>query len=163
MPIPTQTDTPDFLEILRVLAAHDVRFIVVGGMSAVMQGAPYLTYDLDAVHDRSDENIQRLIPALANLRAVYRHKPEVGPQARALAGQGHQLLATRCGPLDLLGEITGGRAYGDLLPRACPVEVEPGLTIQALGIEALIEEKESLGRDKDRLLLPWLRRMRVRR
>jgi hypothetical protein len=45
----------DFLAILRSLAQHEVEFIVVGGISAVLQGAPIATFDLDVVHSRSSE------------------------------------------------------------------------------------------------------------
>jgi len=40
----------DFAAVLRVLAAHRVDFIVVGGVSAVLQGAPVNTFDLDVLH-----------------------------------------------------------------------------------------------------------------
>jgi len=41
---------PDFFAILEALAAHKVDFIVVGGVAAVLQGAPIATFDLDVVH-----------------------------------------------------------------------------------------------------------------
>ncbi len=48
--------------ILRALTDGDVRFIVVGGIAAVAQGAPVVTFDVDVVHDRSPENVRRLLP-----------------------------------------------------------------------------------------------------
>ncbi|MGH9447686.1 MAG: hypothetical protein ACRD3O_18445 [Terriglobia bacterium] len=48
----------DFLAILRVLAEDCVDFIVVGGISAVLQGAPIATFDLDVVHSRTEGNVQ---------------------------------------------------------------------------------------------------------
>ena len=41
---------PDSLAILKILAIHRVDFIVVGGISGVLQGAPIATFDLDIVH-----------------------------------------------------------------------------------------------------------------
>jgi hypothetical protein len=38
---------PDFLEILKVLSRHKVDFIIVGGVCAVLHGAPVSTFDLD--------------------------------------------------------------------------------------------------------------------
>jgi hypothetical protein len=38
------------------LVAHDVEFIVVGGVAAVLQGAPVVTFDLDILHRRTPEN-----------------------------------------------------------------------------------------------------------
>jgi hypothetical protein len=61
--------TIDFLEVLRVLVAHEIKFIVVGGVSAVLQGAPIATFDLDLVHSRDSENIQRLLRAGAITRS----------------------------------------------------------------------------------------------
>lgn len=57
----------------RYTIAHDVRFVIVGGMAAVLQRAPILTEDLDLVHDRSPENVNRLLAALQDLDAVYRN------------------------------------------------------------------------------------------
>jgi len=32
---------------LRVLSAHDVRFVIIGGIAGVLLGSPSLTFDLD--------------------------------------------------------------------------------------------------------------------
>jgi hypothetical protein len=32
---------------LRVLLAHDVRFVIIGGIAGVLLGSPSLTFDLD--------------------------------------------------------------------------------------------------------------------
>lgn len=67
MPAPTK-----IAELLGVLARHQVDFIVVGGVAAVIQGAPVNTFDLDVVHARTPDNIERLLGALRELDAVYR-------------------------------------------------------------------------------------------
>jgi hypothetical protein len=46
----------DFLEILKILSKHNVDFIVVGGVCAVIHGAPVATFDLDMVHSRSQDS-----------------------------------------------------------------------------------------------------------
>ncbi len=38
--------SPKFLDILGVLSRHDVEFIVVGGVAAVLEGAPVSTFDV---------------------------------------------------------------------------------------------------------------------
>ena len=48
---------PRLLETLKVLARHDVDFILVGGMAAILEGAPISTFDLDIVFRRTDENM----------------------------------------------------------------------------------------------------------
>src|SRR5262245_23364182 len=106
-------------EILRTLARHDARFIVVGGMSAVLQGAPVNTLDLDVVHDRSPENVERILGALAEMDAYYRAdlaNRRLRPTASHLIGPGHQLLVTKYGVLDVLGTVEETTVYEDLLP-----------------------------------------------
>ena len=67
-----ENQVPDFLEILKVLTKHKVDFIVVGGVYAVLHGAPVTTFDLDIVHSRSSQNLSRLMSALNELDAFYR-------------------------------------------------------------------------------------------
>ena len=101
---------PNFLEILRVLTHYQVDFIVVGGVCAVLQGAPITTFDLDIVHSRKPENLDRLITALEALEAYYRvrHDLKLKPTLSHLSSPGHQLLMTRYGPLDVLGPSVKG-------------------------------------------------------
>jgi hypothetical protein len=47
-------------EIVRVLVDHRVRFLIVGGMAAVLQGAPIQTFDIDVVYALDAENLDRL-------------------------------------------------------------------------------------------------------
>jgi hypothetical protein len=61
-----------FRAALEVLARHHVDFIVVGGVAAVLNGAPVSTFDLDIVHARTDANLDRLMHALGELEAHYR-------------------------------------------------------------------------------------------
>jgi len=68
----TKKPKPNFLEILKVLKEYQVEFIVVGGVCAVLHGAPISTFDLDLVHSRAPNNIDRLMVALKTLNAHYR-------------------------------------------------------------------------------------------
>ena len=92
---------------LRVLHRHHVDFIVVGGVCAVLHGAPVDTFDLDIVHSRDTANLDRLLGALDELGAHYRRR-DLKPGRSHLQSPGHQLLDTRFGPLDVLGEIGSG-------------------------------------------------------
>src|SRR5882724_5489467 len=105
-----------FAETLRVLARHNVEFIVVGMTAGILQGVPLTTLDVDVVHRRTPENVARLVAALAELRAVYRSDPRnLTPSESHLLGPGHQLLSTVNGDLDCLGAIDGAKTYVDLL------------------------------------------------
>jgi len=155
----TKKPKPDFLAILKVLAAHKVEFIVVGGVSAVLQGAPIATFDLDVVHSREPANIERLIEALQELGAYYRGQGtrRIEPSLSHLASPGHQLLLTIHGPLDLLGTIGKGRGYEALIAAAEDIVVGP-VRVRVLGLPALIESKEEAAREKDNAVLSILRR-----
>jgi predicted nucleotidyltransferase len=154
----TKTKT-DFLEVLRVLIKHEVDFIVVGGVSAVLQGAPVNTFDLDLVHSRDSENIVRLLRALDSLDAIYRAQPDrrIKTSAAHLSSLGHQLLLTRFGPLDLLGTIGSGRGYEELLAHAVEMKLDDNLRIRVLDLETLIQTKEEIAGEKDNAVLPILR------
>lgn len=150
---------PRFREALVVLGRHHVRFVVVGGVAAVLGGAPVSTFDLDIVHARDADNIDALLAALHELDARYRDPAGrlLRPDARGLAGPGHHLLMTSAGPVDVLGTIVGDQTFESLLPRSEPIELA-GAELHILGLPALIESKAALGRDKDRATLAVLRR-----
>jgi len=154
---------PEKGRFLRTLCAlHDdgVDFIVVGGMAAVLDGAPINTFDVDVVHSRNEKNIDCLLKVLEALDAVYRIQPErrIRPNASHLASAGGQNLITRYGPLDLLGTIGRNLGYEDLLPHSVEMEVGEGVLVKVLDLETLIIIKEELGGEKDRAVLPVLRR-----
>jgi len=48
---------------------HEVRYLVIGGIAAVLHGVPRATFDLDILIDATQENAQRLLDSLleANL------------------------------------------------------------------------------------------------
>jgi hypothetical protein len=135
-----------------------VKFIVVGGVAALLEGAPLNTFDLDVVHATDMENVRRALAALAELDARYRHRPELRPSESHLTTTGHQLLATKHGALDFLGAIGASRRYEDLLPEPLEMDIA-GATVRVLGLEALIRVKEETGEEKDRAVLPLLRRV----
>ncbi len=153
------TSKPDPLAILRILAEHEVDFIVVGGVSAVLQGAPIATFDLDIVHSREPANVKRLMDALRELGAYYRGQGtrRIEPTSSLLASPGHQLLLTIHGPLDLLGTIGKARGYEALIAKSETMAAGP-IRVRVLGLATLIETKEEAGRDKDKAVLSILRR-----
>jgi hypothetical protein len=156
MPIPTF----DFQLVLQTLAEYQVDFIVIGGVCAVLHGAPITTFDLDLVHSREPDNLERLLEALQELDAISREQPErrLRPGLSHLASPEHQLLLTSAGPVDLLGTINDGRGYAELLPHTVALQVRTDLQVRLLDLSTLIALKEAAGRDKDKAVLPVLRR-----
>jgi hypothetical protein len=158
-----QPVAPQFRNLLQVLTDHRVEFVVIGGVSAVLQAAPINTLDLDVVHSRAPENLERLLAALQGLDTYYRGQGSrrIKPTLSHLASPGHQLLVTRLGPLDVLGTVGpvgAERGYDDLLPHTLEVDLGAGLRVRLLDLATLIELKEQAGRDKDKAVLPILRR-----
>src|SRR4026207_1725579 len=119
---------PDFLPILRTLSEHRVDFILVGGVAAVVQGAPIMTFDVDVLYSTEADNLVRLLAAVDALDGFYRLQPErrLEPQISHLAAAGHQLLMTRFGPLDLLGHVGSARTYQGMLPHTAQINVGEG-------------------------------------
>ena len=138
------------------LAEAGIEFIIVGGTAAVLQGAPIVTEDLDIVHRRTPENVDRLLPWLLAHGAYHRFdlaNRRLPPARDPLLGTGHMNLATDLGKLDLLCELGPGEGYDELLADTVPL---PTSGIRVLGLERLIQVKARLGRPKDRAVLPLL-------
>ncbi len=157
----------DFSAILEVLARHEVEFIVVGGVCAVLLGAPVATFDLDIVHSRTEQNLDRFSKALEELDAHYRdHLPRhIRPARVALAQSGDHLLATRFGPLDVLGSDVLGSIgedddYPTLVSKSERVQIGRDVSIRILNLDTLIEVKQKTGRPKDNYMLEILRAMK---
>jgi predicted nucleotidyltransferase len=148
--------TPSFREILDVLNQHQVEFIVVGGVAAVIHGAPTTTFDLDALVRVNQDNAERLAAALSQLEARFReHQKTIHPTTRDILAGGHLLLLTRAGPLDILGYIGDRQRYEDLLERSSEIGLSVG-SLRVLDLEALIAEKRRMGRSKDNAAIELL-------
>jgi hypothetical protein len=141
----------DFAGLLRVLAEAGVDFILVGGVAATVHGSARLTLDVDVVYSRTPTNLARLVRALAPhapyLRGAPRGLPFTWDQATLSRGLNFTLTTT-LGPLDLLGELTGGGGFDDLLPHSMPVTLF-GVDVRCLNLEWLIRVKRAAGRPKD--------------
>jgi len=144
---------------LRALSERDIQFIVVGGLAAVLNGAPVQTYDIDLVYSREQTNVDRLLLFLPEIDAIFRMQPErrLRPTASHLAGGGHLNLVTSYGPVDLLATVGANLSFSDLLPLSDKMDIGEGLRIQVLNLETVISIKEQLASDKDLAVLPILR------
>jgi hypothetical protein len=104
-----------YLDLLRVLARHEVEYMVIGGVAAVLAGAPVTTLDLDILYSREPGNLDRLLAALSELDARYRDPAgrDIRPTRQRLDTLRINLLLTKLGPLDVLPEIGAGWTYED--------------------------------------------------
>jgi hypothetical protein len=156
---------PDFRpeRMLQVLEAHGVRFVLIGGFAAVIHGSPYVTTDIDVVPERSLDNLARLSEALRamNARVWTTSEPAGIPfdnDAASIADVRIWNLMTDLGRLDVTFEPAGTAGYEDLARGAIRLEIL-GAHVDVATLEDIVRSKEAADRDKDRLVLPVLRRL----
>jgi hypothetical protein len=149
--------------MLEVLQRHGVRFVLIGGFAAVIHGSPYVTFDIDVVPERGARNFERLSAALDELHARVwtSSEPEgipFGHDEDSLARVAVWNLVTDFGRLDLTLEPSGTRGYDDLARDAVHLAIL-GTEVDVASLADVIRSKEAADRDKDRLVLPVLRRI----
>jgi hypothetical protein len=153
----------DPTELIRVLDAHSVRYVLIGGMAATLHGAEYVTGDLDITPDTAFDNLERLSGALHDLKARIRIESEPGGlqfahDARSLSHGQVWNLITRAGDLDISFVPSGTRGYADLRRDAVTIAIH-GIDVIVASLADVVRSKEAAGRDKDRAALPMLRRL----
>lgn len=147
----------DLSALLEGLLSSGVKFVLVGGLAAVVQGAPITTMDVDIVHNRSSENIAKLLAFLKSIDAYHRRPDDkvIEPKENDLSGMGHALLTTRLGPLNVLAVVEDGKTYEDLLEHAIEIEFR-SYKIRILDLRALVELKKNSRDARDKQRLPVL-------
>lgn len=151
MPDPAALD-PE--RIVRVLAAHEVRYVLIGALAARLQGFPRLTADADITPDRSPDNLGKLAAALRELGAhVYTEGvPEGLPfdcSAETLARGELWSLVTSAGRLDVAFRPAGTEGYEDLVRAALRFQVF-GVELLAASLADIVRSKQAADRPQDR-------------
>ena len=59
-------------QILACLERHGVRYVVIGGVAAIMHGSPQVTFDADICPARDAPNLEALALALREMKARIR-------------------------------------------------------------------------------------------
>lgn len=152
----------DFRAALTVLQGSRIEFIVIGGLAATLHGSARVTFDIDVLYRRSDENMTRLARALAPIAPYLRGAPEGLPfrlDVSTIKAGLNFTLATTIGPIDLLGEVAGVGRYEDALPHTLSVTIFGG-EVLVLDLDALIKSKRAAGRVKDLEVLAELELLR---
>ena len=55
---------PSLRGVFASFESHDVRYLVIGGIAAILHGVPRMTFDLDILIAPTSENARRLLDAL---------------------------------------------------------------------------------------------------
>ena len=149
-------------QVIGLLGRYEVKYVVVGGLAAVSQGAPLITQDIDICYERSAENLERLASALREVNATLRGaKPGLPFRLDAASlGRGDTFtFATDLGWIDIIGTPAGTQGYRDLAATADSLLLF-GHHVQIAGVLDLIRMKRAAGRPKDLLALEELGALR---
>jgi hypothetical protein len=154
-------------DIFATLDRHGVRYVLVGGLAAILHGASHLTTDVDVVPEESKANLERLSAALHELDARIRvaDEPDGVPfdhSAESLARVRMWNLQTPKGDLDIAFEPSGTHGYDDLARDVVVMRVR-GIDVPVASLADVIRSKEAAGRARDRAVLPALRALLARR
>jgi len=123
----------------------------VGGVAATVHGSSRLTQDIDICYSRTDANLDRIVRALRPIEPYLRGAPRGLPfewSAKTLRAGLNFTLTTTAGDIDLLGEVTGGGGYDDLLGHTIDVSLYRA-PVKCLDLEWLIATKRAAGRPRD--------------
>lgn len=149
--------------IIACLHRHDVRYVLIGGLAAILHGSPQVTFDADICPARDQENLEKLAEALREMNARVR-APDV-PDGLPFACDVAFLssveilnLVTAHGELDLSFQPSGTAGYADLVQKAQAIGIG-GHVAQVAALEDVIRSKEAAGRPKDHAALPLLRQL----
>jgi hypothetical protein len=148
-------------EILATLAEHRVRFVLIGGLAAIMHGSPTITSDVDICPERTPDNLERVGAALRDM--VARIRTATDPDGFDFASDAQFLgrmkmvnLVTKFGNLDLTFEPAGFTTYDDLDAGAIEMPIA-GASVRVAALSDVIHSKELANRPKDHATLPVLR------
>jgi hypothetical protein len=139
------------LQLLQLLTAKGVDFVLIGGYAAVLHGSPRVTQDLDVCYATEPANLQILGSVLVDLRArLHGVEDEVPfvPDERALAAVELLTVDTDLGKLDLMAHPAGAPSYARLRAGAAIYDVG-GFVVRVASIPDLIAMKSAAGRPKD--------------
>jgi predicted nucleotidyltransferase len=144
-------DTP-YERLLVSLARADVNFLIVGGVAVALNGFVRTTEDVDILIERSEENVERLLGALASFGQGHARELSFADFDEA---EGAVRVVEEF-PLDIF-TIMRGHTYRDLLNQSLQTDIQ-GAKIGFLNAEGLIQLKQSSEREKDQIDVAALRR-----
>lgn len=144
------TFSPDILEFIRVLARHDVHYVIVGGEAVVFYGHVRFTGDVDFFYDAGAENAGRLFDALQEFWSG--HTPGLaGPEGLRRAGTILQygLPPNRIDLLNTIDAVPFDTAWTHRLTVRLGTD-DDAVDLHYIGLDDLIENKKAANRNKDR-------------
>ena len=139
---------------LRLLAEHEVEYLIVGGVGGRLQGAATTTQDIDIMPEPSPENLRRLAAALSDLETKkkdsgstsFEPHNEIDPLEFRTADISS--FDTRYGEIDVLMVLPGVGTFDTVRPHARQYEWR-GIIITTASLDDIITSKKTADRAKD--------------
>jgi hypothetical protein len=140
----------DAERILAVLAAHDVDYVIVGGLAVQAHGHVRTTIDIDVYPRPEPENLRRLAAALNELKArpLNPGSVEIEIDATMLPRATLWQFDTLHGAIDVLHDAPGAPPYDELRERALEIDLGE-IRLAVAGRDDLIRMKLASARPVD--------------
>jgi hypothetical protein len=130
---------------LKELVKLKVEFMIVGLSAAALQGAPVVTQDIDLwFKDLSDPRIKK---ALKKVGGAY--VAPIGLNPPMFAGKSVELF-------DIVTTMHGLESFANEIKNTLELKIGQ-FSVKVLKLARIIRSKETLGRAKDKLVLPVLK------
>ncbi len=135
---------PDLFELLELLLAHNVEFLVVGSTALAIHARPRYTEDIDLWIQRSSENSFRLASALRDFGF------QITDEAlRPFWSEDRQMITLGAKPqavdlLNFLGEDSFESAWENRIEA-----IIGGVNVPVIGLREFVRAKRTAGRPKD--------------
>jgi len=146
-------------QLLKVLLEAQIDFVLIGGYAGVVHGSTQLTRDLDICANLADDDLDKLRACLKDYNPKHRMNPSLKPSFLDEPKNADNLnavyLETDLGILDIIKSVTAVGDYNIIKQQAVEIKIF-GYPCKVLSLDHLIKSKESLARDKDKLLLKEL-------
>jgi hypothetical protein len=147
----TEPETPlDAERILRVLADHEVEYVLIGGLAVQTHGHVRTTNDADLIPAPEPANLERLAAALRSLDARVLNESEEDTEidAKMLPRATIWQFVSRDGGIDVMHEVPGGRPFEELSKSAMHVHLGD-IDVPVVALDDLIRMKLARGRPVD--------------
>lgn len=133
----------DFNDFIELLNKHEARYLIVGGYAVAIHGYPRYTGDMDIWIEKTDENALKLVSVVKEFGFASLNLTKDDFLRKDFITQiGYPPL--RIDVLNDLANVSFEEAWNNK-----KVIEDNGLTINFIGLKALIDAKETAGRDKD--------------
>jgi len=156
--------------LIAMLVECQVDFIVIGGYAVAVHGFPRATKDIDICPKASEDNLERLSAALAELEATpigldeFEGEFDLKPDLEGLKMGGNWTLMTTHGRLDVMQTFSIGGAgadggHRDLAPHAVE-RTFLGHRVKFCSYDDLLRMKRAAGRAQDKVDIESLKTAR---